>query len=81
MELMMTDEEAQTEALKRWGDRAITAKNDAPLFPAGFLFKVGKRKELPNGGDYVALLGLGQSWEEAFAKADRYAERTSHEAR
>jgi len=74
----VTDDEAGLEALRRWGDKAITLKTEAPLFPGGFLYKVGKRATLHAGGDYVSIRGIAQSWEEAFAFAARYERMMRH---
>jgi hypothetical protein len=76
----MTDEQAGIEALRRWGYKAITQRSPASLFPSGELVKVGKRKILPNGGDFVAILGIAETWEEAFAQADRYETRAIQDA-
>ena len=74
----MTDDEAGLEAIRRWGDKAITLKTEAPLFPEGYLYKVGKRTTLPNGGDYVSIRGIAHNWEVAFAQATRYEHRMSY---
>jgi hypothetical protein len=74
----MTDDEAGLEAIRRWGDKAITLKTEAPLFQGGWLYKVGKRTTLPHGDEYVSIRGLAQSWEEAFAFATRYEHRMSY---
>lgn len=74
----MTDDEAQRHALKRWGSPAMAYRTYAPLLSAEWLYHVGKRKTADDGGDRIAIYGVGQSWEEAFAMADRYRERISH---
>jgi hypothetical protein len=74
----MTDDVAGLEAIRRWGDKAITLKTEAPLFPGGYLYKVGRRVLLPTGGDYVSIRGMADSWEGAFTLAARYEHRMSY---
>jgi hypothetical protein len=63
---IMTKQEALQEARKRWGQNAsIQHWPDAPAAPWK-PFVVGLRT-----GRLFSILGEGQTWEEAFEKAER----------
>jgi hypothetical protein len=62
----MTREEALQEARRRWGPRAIV--RDMKRYP-----ELGPRFNVFRTGEQVGPEGEGETWEEAFADADRRA--------
>jgi len=64
----MTIDEAIQQAQRRWGGAGHVRQQ--PGEPASERFRVGKVV-----ADVFWVMGLGQTWEEAFQAADRHAQK------
>jgi hypothetical protein len=67
----MTHKKALREANRRWGDEGTICYRTGLLTKGRRLFMVGKRV-----GELFQIHGQGQTWEEAFEKADRLEQQS-----
>ncbi len=71
----MTQQKALDEVARRWEGAAISKSKTKPKYFGQY--QVGRLVPLPGFGKVFTIVGSGDSWEAAFADADKHPERAT----